>query len=92
MNTMWLLPPVVFGRPTNHGVSYQPIFDGQGSYSIGCVTIDPNQSSTIWIGTGENNNQRSVGYGDGVYKSTDGGKTWKHMGLKQSEHIFQNHC
>ncbi len=74
-------------KTTNHGVTFQPIFDGQGSYSIGCITIDPNQSSTIWVGTGENNNQRSVGYGDGVYKSTDGGKSWKNMGLKESEHI-----
>ncbi|WP_306640338.1 WD40/YVTN/BNR-like repeat-containing protein [Sanyastnella coralliicola] len=74
-------------KTTNHGVSYTPIFDGEGSYSVGCVTIDPNQSSTIWVGTGENNNQRSVAYGDGVYKSTDGGKSWKHMGLKDSEHI-----
>lgn len=74
-------------KTTNHGVSFQPIFDGQGSYSIGCVTIDPNQTSTIWVGTGENNNQRSVAYGDGVYKSTDGGKSWKNMGLKNSEHI-----
>ena len=74
-------------KTTNHGVTYKPIFDTQGSYSIGCITMDPNQSSTIWVGTGENNNQRSVGYGDGVYKSTDGGKSWKHMGLKESEHI-----
>ena len=74
-------------KTNNHGITYQPIFDGEGSYSIGCITIDPNQSSTIWVGTGENNNQRSVGYGDGVYKSTDGGKSWKHMGLKESEHI-----
>ena len=74
-------------KTTNHGVTYQPIFDAERSYSVGCVTIDPNQSSTIWVGTGENNNQRSVGYGDGVYKSTDGGKSWKNMGLKNSEHI-----
>lgn len=74
-------------KTSNHGITYRPIFDHQGSYSIGCITIDPNQPSTIWVGTGENNNQRSVGYGDGVYKSTDGGKTWKNMGLKQSEHI-----
>lgn len=74
-------------KTTNHGISYSPIFDGQGSFSIGCVTIDPNQPATIWVGTGENNNQRSVNYGDGVYKSTDGGKTWKNMGLKNSEHI-----
>ena len=74
-------------KTTNHGVTYKPIFDGQASYSIGCITMDPNQSSTIWVGTGENNNQRSVGYGDGVYKSTDAGKSWKNMGLKESEHI-----
>lgn len=74
-------------KTTNHGVSYSPIFDGEGSYSVGCITMDPNQPATIWVGTGENNNQRSVGYGDGVYKSTDGGKSWKNMGLKESEHI-----
>lgn len=76
-------------KTTNRGVTYQPIFDGEGSYSIGCVTIDPTNSSTVWVGTGENNNQRSVAYGDGVYKSTDGGKSWKNMGLKTSEHISQ---
>ncbi|MEM7162227.1 MAG: glycosyl hydrolase [Bacteroidota bacterium] len=74
-------------KTTNHGVTYQPVFDGEGSYSVGCVTMDPSQSSTIWVGTGENNNQRSVGYGDGIYKSTDAGKSWKNMGLKDSEHI-----
>lgn len=74
-------------KTDNHGNTYYPIFDGQGSYSIGCVTIDPNNENTIWVGTGENNNQRSVAYGDGVYKSIDGGKSWKNMGLKESEHI-----
>ena len=74
-------------KTTNHGVTYQPLFDNQGSYSIGCVSLDPNNPQTVWVGTGENNNQRSVGYGDGVYKSTDGGKSWKNMGLKESEHI-----
>jgi photosystem II stability/assembly factor-like uncharacterized protein len=74
-------------KTVNAGVTYEPIFDAQGSYSIGCVTMDPNNSNVIWVGTGENNNQRSVSYGDGVYKSLDGGKTWKHMGLKTSEHI-----
>ncbi|MBL4653343.1 MAG: hypothetical protein JKY53_10850 [Flavobacteriales bacterium] len=74
-------------KTTNHGTTFSPIFDSQGSYSIGCVTIDPNNPHTIWVGTGENNNQRSVAYGDGVYKSNDGGKSWKNMGLKTSEHI-----
>lgn len=74
-------------KTINHGVTYEPIFDKQGSYSIGCITLDPNNPHTVWVGTGENNGQRSVGYGDGVYKSMDGGKSWKHMGLKESEHI-----
>jgi photosystem II stability/assembly factor-like uncharacterized protein len=74
-------------KTTNAGTTWSPIFDSQGSYSIGCVAIDPANPLTIWIGTGENNSQRSVGYGDGVYRSTDGGKTWENMGLKQSEHI-----
>ena len=74
-------------KTINSGVEYTPIFDKQGSYSIGCITMDPNNSNVIWVGTGENNNQRSVAYGDGVYKSLDGGKTWKNMGLKSSEHI-----
>jgi len=74
-------------KTVNKGVTYQPIFDSQGSYSIGFVTLDPTNPSTVWVGTGENNNQRSVAYGDGVYKSDDGGRTWKNMGLKDSEHI-----
>ena len=74
-------------KTTNHGVTFTPVFDNYGSYSVGCITIDPNNSNTIWVGTGENNNQRSVAYGDGVYKSVDGGKSWKNMGLQNSEHI-----
>lgn len=74
-------------KTSNWGNTYTPIFDDQGSYSIGCITIDPNNPHTVWVGTGENNNQRSVAYGDGVYKSTDGGKSWMNMGLKESEHI-----
>jgi len=74
-------------KTTNGGVTYSPVFDGEGSYSIGCVTMDPNNSNVVWVGSGENNNQRSVAYGDGIYKSEDGGKSWKNMGLKTSEHI-----
>ncbi|MGB0403618.1 MAG: VPS10 domain-containing protein [Salibacteraceae bacterium] len=74
-------------KTENWGTTYEPIFDGQGSYSIGCITIDPNNPHTIWVGTGENNNQRSVAYGDGLYKSMDGGKSWKKVGLENSEHI-----
>ncbi|MGB5464365.1 MAG: glycosyl hydrolase, partial [Aureibaculum sp.] len=74
-------------KTINSGVEFTPIFDKEGSYSIGCITIDPSNANVIWVGTGENNNQRSVSYGDGVYKSIDGGASWKNMGLKTSEHI-----
>ena len=74
-------------KTTNHGTTFKPIFDSQASYSIGCITLSPSNSNTVWVGTGENNNQRSVAYGDGVYKSLDGGRTFKNMGLKTSEHI-----
>lgn len=74
-------------KTNNAGTTWNPIFDNYGSYSIGCVTIDPNNSDVIWVGTGENNSQRSVGYGDGVYKSIDGGRSFENVGLKTSEHI-----
>ena len=74
-------------RTLNAGVTFEPVFDGEASFSIGCITIDPNNSNVIWVGSGENNSQRSVAYGDGVYRSEDGGKTWTNMGLKESEHI-----
>ncbi|HEX9190405.1 MAG TPA: glycosyl hydrolase, partial [Vicinamibacteria bacterium] len=74
-------------RTENGGTTWTPVFDGEGSYSIGCVTIDPKDPYVVWVGTGENNSQRSVGYGDGVYKSVDGGATWTNVGLKASEHV-----
>ncbi len=76
-------------KTTNAGVTWQPIFDDQSVYSIGTVTIDPNNSSTIWVGTGENVSGRHVGFGDGVYVSHDGGHTWLDRGLKDSEHISE---
>ena len=74
-------------KTTNSGTSWTPIFDTYASYSLGCVTIDPSDRNTIWVGTGENVAGRHVGYGDGVYVSRDGGKTFQNKGLKQSEHI-----
>lgn len=74
-------------KTTNNGTSFTPIFDSQSSYSIGCVALDPNNPYIVWVGTGENNSQRSVAYGDGVYKSIDGGKSWNRVGLEKSEHI-----
>ena len=71
----------------NDGTSWTPVFDNQGSYSIGTITIDQKNPSIVWVGTGENNDQRSVSFGDGVYKSEDGGRTWKNVGLTKSEHI-----
>jgi photosystem II stability/assembly factor-like uncharacterized protein len=74
-------------KTVNRGTTWEPVFDSEGSYSIGCITIDPNNPSTVWVGTGENVSGRHVAYGDGVYKSLDGGKSWKNMGLGSSEHI-----
>ncbi|MDX1643616.1 MAG: glycosyl hydrolase, partial [Thermoanaerobaculia bacterium] len=74
-------------KTTNAGVTWKPIFDEQGSYSIGVVAIDPSAPDTVWVGTGENVSGRHVGWGDGVYKSLDGGKSWQRMGLPASEHI-----
>ena len=74
-------------KTENAGTTWSPIFDNYPSYSIGCVTIDPSDRFTIWVGTGENVSGRHVGYGDGVYLSHDGGKTFKNVGLKASEHI-----
>jgi len=74
-------------KTINSGITWQPLFDAQPSYSIGCVTIDPNNPNVIWVGTGENVSGRHVAWGDGVYKSLDGGKSWQQMGLEKSEHI-----
>ncbi len=74
-------------KTVNCGTTWEPIFDEQTAYSIGCVTIDPQNPEVIWVGSGENVSGRHVGFGDGIYKSTNGGKTWENMGLKHSEHI-----
>ncbi|MES2837061.1 MAG: glycosyl hydrolase [Bacteroidota bacterium] len=74
-------------RTENAGTTYEPVFESYGAYSIGCLASDPNNFNVLWVGTGENNNQRSVAYGDGIYKSEDGGKSFTNMGLKNSEHI-----
>lgn len=74
-------------KTTNAGTTFEPIFENYPSYSIGCVTIDPNNSNTVWIGTGENNGGRHIGFGDGIYVSHDAGKSFKNVGLKASEHL-----
>lgn len=74
-------------KTVNAGTTWTSIFDGQGSYSIGAVALDPSNPDVVWVGTGENVSGRHVGWGDGVYRSRDGGDTWKNMGLGRSEHI-----
>ena len=74
-------------KTINNGTTWTPVFDREGSYSIGAIALDPKNPLTVWVGTGENNSQRSVSYGNGVYRSEDGGKSWKNVGLKTSEHI-----
>ena len=76
-------------KTENNGTTWKPLFDGEGSYALGVVELAPSDANVVWVGTGENNSQRSVGFGDGVYKSIDGGATWKNMGLKSSGHISQ---
>jgi photosystem II stability/assembly factor-like uncharacterized protein len=74
-------------KTTNGGTTWEPIFDHQSSASIGDIAVAPSNPDILWVGTGEANNQRSSSWGDGVYKSENGGKTWTNMGLKKSEHI-----
>jgi len=74
-------------KTTNSGTTWTPIADTIQAYAMGCVTLDPNNPFVVWLGTGENNHQRALGYGTGVYKSIDGGQSWKHMGLKDSRQI-----
>jgi photosystem II stability/assembly factor-like uncharacterized protein len=74
-------------KTTNAGITWKPVFDRQVSYSIGTVTLDPSNPDVVWVGTGENVSGRHVGWGDGVYRSRDGGTSWQRMGLEHSEHI-----
>jgi len=74
-------------KTVNDGTTWTPLFDKEGSYSIGWVALDPNDPEVVWVGAGESNSQRSVSYGDGIYRSDDGGKNWQNLGLKKSEHI-----
>ena len=74
-------------KTINSGTTWTPVFDNETSYSIGTVSIDPNNPETIWVGTGEDVGGRHVGFGDGVYRSDNGGQTWTNMGLKETQHI-----
>ncbi len=74
-------------KTKNAGITWDPIFDSQSTFAVGCITIDPNNPATVWVGTGENVGGRHIAWGDGVYRSEDAGKSWKNMGLPNSEHV-----
>src|SRR6476620_10063025 len=76
-------------KTTNRGTTFTPVFDEATSFTLCCVVVDPKDSNVVWLGTGENASQRSAHFGDGIYKSTDAGKTWQRMGLAASEHLGQ---
>ncbi len=74
-------------KSSNGGVTFEPIMDSQNIYSMGAIAVAPSNENLVWVGTGDNSATRSAYWGDGVYKSTDGGKTWQNMGLKDTQHI-----
>jgi photosystem II stability/assembly factor-like uncharacterized protein len=74
-------------KTTNGGVSWKSTFEHEGTISIGDIAVQPGNPDVVWVGTGESNTRNTVSFGDGIYKTLDGGKTWKHMGLKETEHI-----
>src|SRR5947209_6619794 len=74
-------------KSVNGGITFKPVFDSASSQSIGALAIDPANPKNVWAGTGESWVRNSVSIGDGVYKSTDGGENWNHVGLNDSEHI-----
>src|SRR5215475_4793062 len=74
-------------KTVNQGTTFETVFDNENTSSIGDVAIAPTDANLVWVGTGENNNRQSSSWGDGVYKSVDGGKSWKNMGLKDSKQI-----
>ncbi|MDR3665751.1 MAG: glycosyl hydrolase [Ignavibacteriaceae bacterium] len=74
-------------KTSNNGITFSPVFENQKTFAIGSVSIDPTNPNIVWAGTGENSNHYNVAYGDGIYKSEDGGESWKNMGIKTSEHI-----
>lgn len=87
--SVWYIATAFGGlwKTTNRGISFAPVFDEQGSFTLCCVVVDAKDSNVVWVGSGENASQRSAHFGDGVYKSVDAGRTWTNVGLKSSEHI-----
>jgi photosystem II stability/assembly factor-like uncharacterized protein len=88
-SSVWYVASAFGGlwKTVNRGITFTPIFDDGGSFTLCCVAIDPKDSNVLYLGTGESNSQRSAHFGDGVYKSIDAGKSWTRVGLVSSEHI-----
>src|SRR3989441_11103896 len=74
-------------KTTDNGTTFIPVFQDEAVPSLGCVTVSQSNPNIVWVGSGEATNRQSSGWGDGVYKSTDAGKSWTNMGLKDSEHV-----
>ena len=74
-------------KTVNNGTTFEPLFQDQGNMSIGDVTVSQTNPDVVWVGTGEASNRQSVSWGNGVWKSTDGGRNWTNMGLTTSYHI-----
>ena len=74
-------------KTTNGGVTFAPLFTDQRAYSVGALTIAPSDHNVLWLGSGEGDPRNSVGYGNGVYRSIDGGQSWEHLGLDDTERI-----
>jgi hypothetical protein len=76
-------------KTTSNGSLWTPLLQHEGLLSIGAVTVSQGDRNLVWVGTGESNNRQSVSWGDGIYKSTDGGVSFTHMGLRESKHIHK---
>ncbi len=74
-------------KTVNNGVTWMPVFEREGTHSVGDIAVHQRDTSVVWVGTGERANRQSTSWGDGVYKSTDGGRTWRNMGLPESHHV-----
>jgi photosystem II stability/assembly factor-like uncharacterized protein len=74
-------------KSTTNGVTWKPVFENEGTHSVGDIAVHPIDTGVVWVGTGERASRQSSSWGDGVYKSSDGGRTWRHMGLRDSHHI-----